>query len=62
MQAQVAILPFRGFLLGLLELFGGRSFFQDDFGLGYEIVIIPKDVARNLSDGSDKIVVEYDGE
>ena len=29
---------------------------------GYEIVIIPKDVARNLMDDSDRIVVEYGGE
>ena len=28
---------------------------------GYKIVIVPKDVARNLLDGSDRIVVEYDG-
>ena len=28
---------------------------------GYKIVIVPKDVALNLLDGSDRIVVEYDG-
>ncbi len=28
---------------------------------GYKIVILPNDVACNLLDGSDRIVVEYDG-
>jgi DNA-binding phage protein len=28
---------------------------------GYKIVIVPKDVARNLLEGSNRIVVEYDG-
>ncbi|MBR3224385.1 MAG: helix-turn-helix domain-containing protein [Atopobiaceae bacterium] len=28
---------------------------------GYEIVIVPKDVACSLVDGSDRIVVEYEG-
>ena len=28
---------------------------------GYEIVIVPKNVAGNLADDSGRIVVEYDG-